>query len=607
LKARASDSACFLPGDVCLDLILSQEDKTDVAQPGDFALNVNRLLKSTCVLPSFFNLFERRARFADLEPILQRYPLQEWLSFLSRLQVILSGKRSGEDEYLRKAFFGVLSQDLRDRIVQFSEKHQLGSRIRLFYERQLSTLQQLVIMYAPLESGGTFDAETGRHDLGLALLMTIDLMDHDRRQNDRHDEVLACLIQDQIRMATTPPSHYAGRALHFYEIQAERRSSIVEEYLGLFEQATGVSAVDYMLGGFRDLIWEENRDPEEIAAGWAPIGLGHSYENEQERQIVAASVAVRQQKLDDVRQWIRRLEGSRPVRDWNLIALYKYPLIDLDPQPVFLVNLTALGRSLFDGVRHAILTAACEGRLAAPYNSAQAVGGLYGRVFERYVLQVLERAFGPQLIRIPEGDNERCDALIWLPDKIVLVEIKGERHIAKDHARYMSLDQRHDELCKIGIPKAVRQICRTISDVRAGTLRLPDLPCYDWTVTPIVPLVVTEELTPQLPGIWDRLYASFNQPLQGSRGAGPVGRLRLLSVDDIEMVPDLAGPENFATVLFQWGLDAEFCEMPWAAYLQSKSVDCTEKYICQAVRDAILCLVKRLGLAPARIRRQPLI
>ena len=361
--------------------------------------------------------------------------------------------------------------------------------------------------------------------------------------------------------------------------------------------------MDYVLGGFRDLIWEENRDPEEIAAGWAPIGLGHNYANEKERQIVAASVAVRQQKLDEVRRWIERLDGSRPLRDWNLISLYKYPLIDLDPKPVFLVNLTALGRSLFDGIRHAILTAALEGRLAAPYNSPDAVGGLYGRVFEQYVLQVLERAFGPQLIRIREGDNERCDALIWLPDKIVLVEIKGEHYIAKDHASYMSLDERRDELCKIGIPKAVRQICQTMSDLRDGKLKLPDLPSYDWTITPIIPLVITEESTPQLPGIWDRLYASFDEPLQEGRGVGPVRRLRLLSVDEIEIAPDLGGPENFATALWRWGVDAEFCEMPWAVYLQSKSIGCTEEYMRQAVQDAILCLAERLGLDPGLITR----
>jgi len=564
---------------------------------------VNQLVKSTGVLPSYFDLFEQRACFLDLEPILQRYPLQEWLSYLSRLQVVFSGRRSSDPECLKRAFFGVLSQDLRDRIVQFSQKKQSGSSTGLFYERQLSTLQQLAIMYAPLESDGSFDDEMGRHDLGLALLMTMDLMDHAPCQNDSADELLARLIQDQIRMAPKPPSHYAGRALHFYEIQAESRSSIVDEYLALFEQATGTKAVDYVLGGFRDLIWEENRDPQEIAAAWAPIGLGNSYENEKEGQIVAASVAVRQQKLDEVRQWIERLDGSRPIRDWNLIALYKYPLIDLDPNPVFLINLTALGRSLFDGIRHAILTAAIDRRLAAPYHSVKAVGGLYGQVFQQYVLQVLERAFGPQLIRIPEGEKERCDALIWLPDKIVLVEIKGEHYIATNHASYMSLDERREELRKIGIPKAVSQICQTMTDLRDGKLRLPDLPNYDWTITPIIPLVVTEELTPQLPGIWERLYASFDEPLQQTRGAGPVARLRLLSVDEIEMVPDLGGPENFATALCQWGVNAEFCEMPWVAYLQNKSMACTEAYICQAVRDAILCLVERLGLDPGLITR----
>lgn len=219
-----------------------------------------------------------------------------------------------------------------------------------------------------------------------------------------------------------------------------------------------------------------------------------------------------------------------------------------------------------------------------------------------FVTHLLRAVFGDRLVRLPEtGDEKRCNLLIRYPDKVVLVEIKGEHFIATDHASFLSIEERRRELKKIGVDRAVAQIAATIQALRRGVIELPDTSNIDWTTTAIVPLIITEERTAQVFGGWDSLYADFDRPLEGLRGIGPLGRLRLLSLDELEMLPDLDFSLDFGALLYSWGDVEAHRDLTWASYLSTRSVAARYEYVPKQFGRVMQALATRLGLDPNKI------
>lgn len=260
---------------------------------------------------------------------------------------------------------------------------------------------------------------------------------------------------------------------------------------------------------------------------------------------------------------LRREEGrtaNRGIGSYNLIALSKYPVIELSDELRFVLNLTAAGRSIFDGVGHTILTAAIEKRLPNPWNHQRAVGSLYGDILEPFVRKILEQAFPKSVHKVPEEREERADFVILFGSSVVVLEVKARHFLGPEHASFMTLDQRRDKLEQtIELPKAISQIAKTIQALRNGDIDVPGLPA-DWTTTPIIPVIITEERLPQVQGCWEPLYAPMMQPFEDLHGAGPIAPLRLLAIEDLEIVPNVALPDDFGTTCLKWAHDPDLRE-----------------------------------------------
>ncbi len=434
--------------------------------------------------------------------------------------------------------------------------------------------------------------------------MTMDIMCAGRPVSNTKELLLPIAIQDQIRMCLTPAREYAARAFHFYEVERNERSPEVAKYLELFYLATGVSGVDCILGGLDHTIREAARDFDEIASCWHAVPRASLCENPKEAEVLHAYEAVRMRSLRGLRALIREREEDRPIRDWNLIALAQAPICDLGDMGAFVLNHTVLGRSLFDSVRHAILTAAREGRLPSPYTNEKAVGELYGKIFESYVYSIFQAAHPHQTFRIPEAHGEqRADLLVWFPDKLIVAEVKGVHFVGLRHASYLSIDERRGELNRIGMPNAVNQIASTIRAIRAGEVSAPSMPSYDWTTTPIVPLVVTEELMPQVLWCWETFYAPMTNPLEELTGGGPVGKLRFLTIDEVETVQDLSAPIDLGTLLYRWGGNPDYTEHTWDQFLAAQEVSYQNRFIAKNYRSMMRFLARRLDLDESLLAR----
>jgi hypothetical protein len=271
----------------------------------------------------------------------------------------------------------------------------------------------------------------------------------------------------------------------------------------------------------------------------------------------------------------------------------------------FIINLTALGRSLFDGVRHSILTAALEGRLESRFCHIKRLGGLYGELFERYVLSVFESAFPGRVVKISESEFPgNADCLICFPGKVVIVEIKSGHFAIASHYKLMTIQERVSELQDIGISKATRQIQKTARNLRDYTLKLPRLPHYDWTITPVIPLIVSEDHFPVFPLAWRYLYEEIEKPLLLLQdGSGPIAPLRMITLDEVEIVPSLSAKTDFSSLLLNWGRDFGLRERSFTNYLHACGHVCSNDFMLNCWTAATRLLATTVGINPEELQR----
>lgn len=558
------------------------------------------LLSHWAVIPSYSSVFQHKPRTRELLRIVRKYPVVEWLSYLSRLQTMLAANRTGQDEWMEKAFAGVVGPSVQRALIEFAKNLPKKCAAKLFYERQLSTLQQFAVVHAPKVGSRTFEQLDQRDDLGKALLMTYDVMNARRHLPKSPQTLLAHMVQDQIRMSPYPPAVYAGRAMQLYELNKRVPSHDTRTYLNLFATATRCKPRDFIFGGLAVTAHEEANLRRDVASGWAPLPWCTWKESRSEAACLRTYGRVRCGSTKILRQAVRDAEQARVVRDWNLIGLSQVPLIHLGGRDKFVLNLTAVGRSLFDGIRHAILTAARRSRLSRQYNSIRAVEGLYGHLFERFVHEVLERAFSGRVIKVPTSTEDRADFIILFPSCVIALETKARHFIASTHAAYMPLGERRKELEKIGLRKAVKQLVGTIKSMRRDEVDLGGMN-YRWATTPIVPIVVTEEELPQLPKSWEHLFRAAAEPLERMANAGPIAKLRFLSVNDIEILPDLVMPDDFGRTCLKWANHDVLFELPLKSYLVGTGISWQNGFICDRYAEVMTLLARRLGLDVSKL------
>ncbi|MEE8170099.1 MAG: hypothetical protein V3T70_06085 [Phycisphaerae bacterium] len=553
--------------------------------------------RAMAIVPGYKELFGVSATFEGLLEIVLKYSLTEWLSYLSRIQTLITPPYAEDPERHAALYKAVIGDRVADRLVAFEKKHDSRSRILTFVEPQVATLQQLVILHAPEGNTATFDCDSGRDDLSVALLMTWELM-HASDDPQTADETFASLMQDFSRHPGEAPDTLAGRAFAMYQIDKAKPTPAVAELRRLFRDSTAEELSDYLIGGFSIAVREQHKSVEDTASGWQPIPSQDQCSNPLEARCLAAFHKLRCSEVDDLRFRIKEFDGHRAINDWSLIALLKSPIVELSNKRRFILGLSSLGRALFDGVRHALLTE------ARPLVDPKKLGALYGGVFEDYVLEILRAAFGDRLIRLPPSDvpgEERADAIVVYPRRVVVLEIKSSHYVGTEHKGLLSIEERVAELGRLGITKGASQIADTIRALRRYGIPGIGLPEYDWTTTTIVPVIVTKEKIPLVWGlrrVYEPLLADIlNLPLHDQ-----ICPTRFISIADVEGIPDLARRTEFADVLIQWASDTTSQECPLSHYLTRQNMSVTRQHFWKhSVLPMMELLIQHFGLDRAKV------
>lgn len=545
------------------------------------------------VAPGYAELFGCSATFDDLLAIIRRYPVKEWLSFLLRIQLLIAPPHHTNVKRHIEVFKGVVGPKMRDRLVKFVRNCDPQAPLVTFVESQVTTLQQLAIQYAPEKDGPTFCGPDDFDNLCQALLITWDLMHRNKSPGD-FEEAFEELLQEMARTSNEEFQVLVTRAYFVYQLYSANPSGAARELCDLFRMVTGVEVRDYLYGGLSVCAKERAHTIEDIKHGVAPTGEPTDCPNSAEAECLEAFHKIRCAPLATVRDEIERFDSERKIGDLSLIALSKYPIVDVAGMGRLVLNVTALSYALFSGIRYPILTASLEERPGMP--NRQELGGVYGQILQDYAIGILQAAFGERLLRIHDEEYPgMADCLIVYDDRVFVVEVKSVFTIAKEAKRHMTLIQRETQIEKLQIRKAAKQIAKTIVALRAMKIAEDRIPYRDWTIMKVIPIIVTIEQLPLFWKMW-RLYARLTEPIDQQPMSELIARTRFISMRDLELFPDLVDVCDLGRALWQWAHDDEYFECPLWFYCRRKAIQFRRRFLLKRHREVGEALADRFGL-----------
>jgi hypothetical protein len=313
---------------------------------------------------------------------------------------------------------------------------------------------------------------------------------------------------------------------------------------------------NYFLGGFFVFARYGNRSVEEIVKEWLPIFPYSSVSVESE--LVGNYLQLSGGNIHQIRSLIELFEQGHP-KQWTLIPLQKYPVVRFEQGACFSLHPTNVAHSCFDGVYYTIL----DFYRTLPDKSErdraiQTLARSYGELVENYSEKLLKDIFQDRLIRLPiseEAGRKRCDFVVRYHNKIILIEVKTSRFTTPRYFACKSLVELRDLIeNKVEVGTATNQLFQTIEDLRLNKVCHPELKGIDWTTTTIIPVIVSEEVLPSVPLIWENLYSKFDDILRSlDGGAGRVAHLRFLSIEDLFKILNVSHITDIGHLLSVWG------------------------------------------------------
>ncbi len=556
-----------------------------------------RALEGT--MPSFNDLIER----------LEKFSCGDWLHQLARLATLLGESRIHDKKYAR-VFWGFFISPSRSKSMDefFRTQRQNNTEVVPFPPRAIGILAELAILYAPSSAPKVMEFKEGEDSdeqtVFDAFLILWDLVG--KGVNPSADE--ESRIQNAADMATRVQQSQissfaeAARALRLYLHRSKAVQAQSRDLAKAFEESTGVSLVQYLMGGFGLLVHEQQKTISDLVERWEGIPTrpenfkfsGYPDAPVKACEAVQSYCRVRRGTLGEIRCAIEKYEPKCASNSkhmdpsgFNLIALHKYPLVDLEARGTRCLYYQGLSASLLHGVYHAAIdkwvsTYGKEG------GSPQYINGLYGKIFEDYVLEVLERVVNGRLLKRPKTrsgkEREGADGIIEYANGIIVVEIKGWKYNGTSLYAFKTTEEFLEELEQSGLGKAIRQMERHVQ--RCLDNDIEGLRQFDWDCHYIQPVIVTDAYIPFFPGAGRLL----NPKLNVFAKYPCVKAAQILHVTEVEMLPDIASKTGSSIwdVLKCYAADHPDRDIPFRNFLNELydiSYDYSTELVQQAIRD----------------------
>jgi len=514
-------------------------------------------MASMAAVPTFNEIYGKRCSDEDLEGLLQRYLVDDWLWNLSRLSCLLCESRNLQNEYARAFFRFIVPPQMAQPLAVWQKRiRDEGTRPALFSERYVGILIELAMLYGSRDLAKRMNGDPKKSLLD-ALLMLTDLEEQRQLTEGPNakdmDEVASLFAILQDRSQVIDAQAVLVRGAEIYQVTSDPKSEKAQEWERLFQSATGHMLPAYFAGGICSLLPAYVMSPEQIANEWKALpGKFLASDGAEVDGVPGVYFSLRCGTVDAIAKMVASLEPSNEFDAFNLIPIRRYPLICYRGEAVFPLFVRGIAESLCEGVYHTVLTAHLEGRIA---ENVEYIGGVFGDLFEEYVLRRLADRFGDRLIENParsDNGDEAADAVLLCEGGVIVFQIKGCHVPTRRRFALKGSVEKEKEIERTGLSNAVDQVTSSISFCREGLI--PELACYGHPRDLVIqPLVVTYEPVPAL---------GTKQPfVEGLRASAQVDDrtrpLVLADVGEIEEFCSLRDGESAWSVLSEFSLVQE--------------------------------------------------
>lgn len=542
---------------------------------------------------SYKCLYGAEPTVAQLLEIVRSYAQIDWLIHLCRFAtLVMDGRDSPGTDQQEFILQKVFTESIQQRIERFRRAEDVRFAVMLS-DWQVSVLTEIVVAYAP-ESDGLSEElnEADRERICNALLMIPDLGVDEVRATQDVEYLRGHIASAFSRSRRELGFVNAARAYWMYCLEpgSPRAKEAFDKFSSFFSEAAGVSHQDYMYGGLRLLMDECRRSIDEIAGGWRPVPEPEAIDSASQRRQLEAYYGLRKGTVSelraDVNKW-ERLEGD--VEAFTLIPIRRYPILDLGKTGCFISSASSLGLSLNEGLYHVLMTAALEKTVEGL--ERRTVGGIYGQLYEHYILDLLQIACGEMLLRAPRRisrNEEAADAIIQTERRILLVQIKGFHLPAKEKNATIPFPDRLEMYKDAGLSSGICQLANSIEFALSGDVEGLGI-VGERTLHPVL---ITSEPMP--------LHAATTPKLEDLAQASAfmrhgVARIRFLDTQDIEVLPDVKKIATLPDLLVDWTAHEDWCDESLYNYAIRAGYKITRKFMRERFAEAFSAMAKAMG------------
>lgn len=499
------------------------------------------------MVPGYHAIHGKKCDLEDLIQLIKQFSVDNWLLHLSRLATLLAGSRHRPGSEYADAFFKyIVPKKLTDKFASwFSDASRRGNRAFIFSDRHVGILIELAIRHAPSEE----KKEMGPGGSLLnALLMLVDL-DTPPKIPTTMEEWAPVMASLWDRSRLVDPMSTTVRGFHLYQIACREPTTSAQKWADLFKRATGAELERFFLGGLVAFAIEFLKQPDEIARVFS--SLPDRIKDDEGKLLAGVPDSYYGLKCGTVQQLastVARLEDHANPNEFNLVPILKYPLFRDKKGGAHSLFLSGIATSLCEGIYQEVITASLDRKIS---ESRQDTGAVFGFLFEKYVLDLLEEVFGERLLRKPirsDNGNEAADGAIIYPQGVIILQIKGRHVRAKDRFAWKDPKAKSEDVERTGLVEAVKQFVdkESLSIFRRGLVK--ELPFTLSSETVLQPIVITYEAVP-LAGLQLPIVKKQRARVKLDSHTRP---LVIMDVREIEAACSLPQRDTF------WGVLTEF-------------------------------------------------
>ena len=462
----------------------------------------------TLLTVSWRDLHQTAPTWDDVASRFRSYGLERVLSTIGAISCVLNAFSKQEDIIERQR------QIIR---VLFDDPNQVGSDIEawrvehaadglpdivvLFHELQLIVAAKIALLSVPLQAERRMES---LHQLGEALIMVNDLIDHDAAHlpsdpstRQEREQWIRYVVPNRLFNSSDNYMHAVARSSELYLTDHPhlRDKPNYIDLPGLFHRATGLSPelAQLMLVGVLanwtkcDPRSDPAPDPLDLDAFFVNLDISDN-EHDAFRELVTidaedAAAELRAQGCDE-----------KNLHPYDPLPLGERPLVTIRGN-AYCASVQLLKRKLTHGLHHVFLTKIPAEKERSGYLN------YVGHVFEDYAHRLLRRVFpqdaeryiGPHDLESLTGSQRKvCDGVVLYPDSIVLLETKATLFPLAVWAQGETETLRR-KVRQIFVA-AAKQFESTIEFIESGGFRA--IGVESDRVTTYIPLVVMLEIFP---------------------------------------------------------------------------------------------------------------